>query len=149
MTQLIPYLNYNCGKCNMNVKIGTSGYSYDDWRGSFYPQTIKSAQMLEYYCQHFNTVELNVTYYTIPKVHTFEKLVAKTPDDFEFIIKTHQETTHRRKENAISVTNLLESVKPVIEANKFHGFLAQFLLVRPRVAPRRRNSCAPVRTRVA
>ncbi len=123
---ILYYHKHNFCKCNMNVKIGTSGYSYDDWRGSFYPQTIKSAQMLEYYSQYFNTVELNVTYYTIPKVHTFEQLVARTPDGFEFIIKTHQETTHRRKENVIAITNLLESVKPVIEANKFRGFLAQF-----------------------
>jgi uncharacterized protein YecE (DUF72 family) len=110
----------------MNIKIGTSGYSYDDWRGSFYPQEIQSGQMLEFYCQHFNTVELNVTYYTIPKANTFERLVQKTPDDFEFIIKTNQETTHRRKENEAAIKNLLESVKPVIEANKFRGFLAQF-----------------------
>jgi len=110
----------------MEIKIGTSGYSYDDWKGSFYPQNIQSGQMLEFYCQHFDTVELNVTYYTIPKTHTFERLVQKTPDDFEFIIKANQETTHRRKENDAAIKNLLESVKPVIEANKFHGFLAQF-----------------------
>jgi uncharacterized protein YecE (DUF72 family) len=110
----------------MNIKIGTSSYSYDDWRGTFYPESIKTGQMLEYYCQFFNTVELNVTYYTIPSVRTFERLVAKTPDDFEFIIKTNQETTHRRKENDAAIEKLLESVKPVIEAKKFYGFLAQF-----------------------
>ncbi len=110
----------------MNIKIGTSGYSYDDWRGNFYPKSIQSGQMLEYYCQFFDTVELNVTYYTIPPVRTFERLADKTPDDFEFIIKTNQETTHRRKENNAAIQKLLQSIMPVLEAKKFHGFLAQF-----------------------
>jgi uncharacterized protein YecE (DUF72 family) len=110
----------------MNIKIGTSGYSYDDWRGTFYPASVTSGQMLEYYCQVFNTVELNVTYYTIPPVRTFEHLVAKTPADFEFIIKTNQETTHRRRENRAAVQKLLESIKPVAETDKLRGFLAQF-----------------------
>ena len=110
----------------MNIKIGTSGYSYDDWRGNFYPQSLPSGQMLEYYCRFFDTVELNVTYYTIPPVRTFEQLVAKTPNDFEFIIKTNQETTHRRKENETAIQKLILSVAPVQEAKKLHGFLAQF-----------------------
>ena len=119
------YYHFRIGQIVMNIKIGTSSYSYDDWLGSFYPETIKKSQMLEYYCQFFDTVELNVTYYTIPSARTFERLVAKTPDNFEFIIKTNNETTHRRKENESAVNTLLESVKPVIEAKKFHGFLAQ------------------------
>jgi uncharacterized protein YecE (DUF72 family) len=110
----------------MTIKIGTSGYSYEDWRGTFYPESVKSGQMLEYYCRIFNTVELNVTYYKIPSVRTFAQLVSRTPSGFEFIIKTHQETTHRRKENRAAVNQLIESVKPVIEAGKFEGFLAQF-----------------------
>jgi len=110
----------------MNLKIGTSGYSYDDWRSVFYPEKIPSSDMLGYYCKTFDTVELNVTYYTIPPVTTFERLVQKTPENFEFIIKANQETTHRRQNNDAAVKTLIDSVQPVIEAKKFHGFLAQF-----------------------
>lgn len=110
----------------MNVLIGTSGFSYADWKGVFYPSELSADQMLKYYCGHFNTLELNVTYYRIPALSTFNKFCRQTPDDFQFIIKTNQETTHRRKENAAAIKLLLESVKPVSEAGKLHGFLAQF-----------------------
>jgi uncharacterized protein YecE (DUF72 family) len=108
------------------IKIGTSGFSYDDWRGVFYPQEIPSAKMLEFYALHFQAVEINVTYYTIPGLQTFSRLAEKTPADFEFIVKTNQETTHRRKENESALKKLLSSIQPLTETGKFHGFLAQF-----------------------
>ena len=113
-------------KKNIDIKIGTSGFSYDDWRGVFYPPEIPSGGMLEFYSQYFQTVEINVTYYTIPGLNTFLRLAEKTPATFEFIVKTHQETTHRRKENENSIKNLISNLKPLIESNKFKGFLAQF-----------------------
>ena len=109
-----------------NLRIGTSGYSYEDWRGSFYPENLPKADMLKFYCQYFETVELNATYYTIPHQKTFLRLSEKTPENFEFIIKTHQETTHRRKENKPSLEKLLEAARPLQENGKLHGFLAQF-----------------------
>ena len=111
---------------SFEVKIGTSGFSYDDWRGAFYPQEISRADMLEYYCQYFPTVEINATYYTIPHYKTFDRLVQKTPHDFEFIVKTHQETTHRRQDNEASLNQLLKAVAPLITSGKLKGFLAQF-----------------------
>jgi uncharacterized protein YecE (DUF72 family) len=108
------------------IKIGTSGYSYDDWRGPFYPENLPKADMLAYYCQYFNCVELNATYYTIPSVKTFQRLSEKTPENFEFIVKANQETTHRRIENAQAIQRLCEAIKPLEEAGKMHGFLAQF-----------------------
>lgn len=110
----------------MNVLIGTSGFSYADWKDVFYPSDLPADQMLKYYCEHFNTLELNVTYYRIPAISSFKKFSTQTPDDFQFIIKTNQETTHRRKENAAAIKLLLESVQPVADAGKLHGFLAQF-----------------------
>ena len=109
-----------------DIKIGTSGYSYEDWRGAFYPSDLPANKMLEYYTRYFQTVELNATYYTIPKINTFQRLAEKTPAQFEFIVKVHQETTHRRKENDKVIRQLLEAVKPLIDHNKLHGFLAQF-----------------------
>jgi uncharacterized protein YecE (DUF72 family) len=114
-----PFLSFD-------LKIGTSGFSYDDWRGSFYPPEISKAKMLEFYCKYFQTVEMNVTYYTIPGYTTFERLVQKTPPNFEFIVKTHQETTHRRRENERALNQLRDAVTPMVESGKFKGFLAQF-----------------------
>ena len=82
--------------------------------------------MLEFYCQHFPTVEINATYYTIPNYKTFIKMAERTPDNFHFIVKVNQETTHKRRENESALQKLSESVKPLIDAGKFHGYLAQF-----------------------
>jgi len=113
-------------KSKPKIFIGTSGYHYDDWREVFYPPKLPSNKMLEYYAQHFDTVEINATYYTIPSVQTFIKLAERTPENFHFIIKVNQETTHRRKENENALQKLSESIKPLVDAGKFHGFLAQF-----------------------
>lgn len=110
----------------MELNIGTSGFSYDDWKGNYYPEVIKKSDMLVYYCRDFNAVEVNVTYYTIPAVSSFEKMVNKTPDNFEFIVKVNQETTHRRKFNKEAVESLIEAIRPLTESNKLGGFLAQF-----------------------
>jgi len=59
------------------VRIGTSGFSYDDWRGVFYPEKIKKGMMLEYYARHFNTVELNSPYYAIPARSVFYRMEQK------------------------------------------------------------------------
>jgi len=108
------------------IFIGTSGYHYDDWREVFYPKDLPANKMLAFYCQHFPAVEINATYYTIPNYQTFSKLAERTPDDFHFIVKVNQETTHRRKENESALQKLSESVKPLVDAYKFYGYLAQF-----------------------
>jgi len=110
----------------MIYKIGTSGYSYEDWRGVFYPPDLPGNQMLEYYAQHFNTVEINSTYYAIPNPAVFFHLGRKTPDNFEFIVKTHQETTHVRQNNEQAMADIIKAIKPLDEMGKFCGFLAQF-----------------------
>ncbi|MEJ2545901.1 MAG: DUF72 domain-containing protein [Calditrichaceae bacterium] len=113
-------------KSKFDIKIGTSGYSYDDWRTHFYPVELPKNQMLNYYCQYFKTVEVNSSYYHIPSINIIERMTNKTPEDFEFIVKVNQETTHRRKENELAVLQLMESLKPMIESGKFKGLLAQF-----------------------
>ena len=111
---------------DQKFKIGTSGYSYQDWKGSFYPEKLAKGDMLNYYAQNFDTVEINSTYYGIPQPAVFFHMAEKTPDDFEFIVKTNQETTHKRIKNETAITQLKESVQPLVEADKFSGFLAQF-----------------------
>ena len=82
--------------------------------------------MLDFYCQYFQTVEINASYYRIPTQNIFQRMADKTPLNFEFIIKTHQETTHRRRENEQALNQLIEAVKPMIDSGRFKGFLAQF-----------------------
>lgn len=108
------------------VFIGTSGFSYQDWRKVFYPQDLPANKMLNFYAQYFPAVEINATYYTIPKPVSFERMAQNTPDHFQFIVKTHRETTHRRKENSASLKQLSDTVQPLIESGKFKGYLAQF-----------------------
>ncbi len=108
------------------IKIGTSGYSYEDWRGLFYPQDLPKSRMLEYYCRSFAVVEVNSSYYFIPSSKTAQRMAEKTPSDFEFIFKTNQETTHVRSEDGPAVKNLLENLSPLKEAGKLSGLLAQF-----------------------
>ncbi len=110
----------------INIKIGTSGYSYEDWRGVFYPEDIPKYKMLGFYSQYFEAVEINASYYVIPKQDTFRRMTERTPPHFQFIVKVHQETTHRRKENEASLNQLTESLKPMIDSGKFMGLLAQF-----------------------
>ena len=110
----------------MKAVIGTSGYSYEDWRGVFYPENLPKGKMLDFYVQHFKTVEINSSYYAIPHPAVFYQMTLKTPVDFEFVVKVHQSTTHERPKDDPALLKLLEAVKPMREAGKFAGFLAQF-----------------------
>ena len=78
------------------VRIGTSGYSFADWVGPFYPKGTKSGDFLRYYAEHFDTVEVNATYYRIPPPRTLEQMERKTPDGFHFIVKLNQAMTHEQ-----------------------------------------------------
>ena len=110
----------------MKVMIGTSGYSYEDWREVFYPPRLPKGKMLDFYAQHFNCVEVNSSYYKIPHSSIFHHMSEKTTAGFEFIVKVHQSTTHERTRDKSSLRQMIEAVQPLIEADKFSGFLAQF-----------------------
>lgn len=74
--------------------IGTSGFSYRDWRGVFYPEAIKPGMMLEYYAAHFPVLELDFSYYRMPDYKTIAGMERRTPDRFLFAVKAHQSMTH-------------------------------------------------------
>jgi uncharacterized protein YecE (DUF72 family) len=80
-----------------DVMIGCSGFIYDHWRGSFYPTGLSKNYWLEYYCRHFNTVELNVTFYRLPARETFSKWYRTTPEGFSFSLKGSRFITHVKK----------------------------------------------------
>jgi uncharacterized protein YecE (DUF72 family) len=76
------------------IKIGTSGFSYDDWLGNFYPQFCPKADYLRYYSSKFSTVEIDATYYRIPNCETVKKWCCSTPQDFVFAAKFPRTVTH-------------------------------------------------------
>jgi len=74
--------------------VGASGYSYKEWKGSFYPETIKPDAMLAWYAERLPTVEINNTFYQMPKVSVLEHWAAATPEHFRFAIKASRRITH-------------------------------------------------------
>jgi uncharacterized protein YecE (DUF72 family) len=78
----------------VNVRVGTSGYNYAEWKGTFYPAKLPAAQMLEYYAQRLTTVEVNYTFYRMPNAKTVAGWDAATPAGFTFILKAPQRITH-------------------------------------------------------
>lgn len=81
----------------VDLRIGCSGFLYDHWRGTFYPEDLPKNHWLEYYSRHFSTVELNVTFYRLPERETFAKWYVLTPDDFVFSLKGSRFVTHVKK----------------------------------------------------
>jgi len=74
--------------------VGTSGYNFPEWRGSFYPPKLASAKWLEYYAQQLGTVEINYTFYRMPSEKTISGWNAATPESFTFVLKAPQRITH-------------------------------------------------------
>lgn len=74
--------------------VGTSGYNYPEWRGTFYPEKLPSAKMLPYYAERFRTVEINYTFYRLPNEALLSGWSAATPDDFLFTLKAPRRITH-------------------------------------------------------
>jgi len=76
------------------LQVGASGYSYKEWKGSFYPDIMKPEEMLGWYSQRLPTVEINNTFYQMPKVVTLEHWAQATPEHFSFAIKASRRITH-------------------------------------------------------
>jgi uncharacterized protein YecE (DUF72 family) len=81
----------------MGLYVGTSGYSYKPWKGTFYPEDLPAHQMLRFYGGHFRSVEINSTFYGMPKVSTLEQWADAVPADFQFALKAPKQLTHVRQ----------------------------------------------------
>ena len=94
----------------MNLYVGTSGYSYKEWKGTFYPDELPDKQMLRFYGERFRSVEINNTFYRMPKASVLETWAAEVPADFKFVLKASQRITHKQrlKDAGDSVSYLLE-----------------------------------------
>ena len=108
------------------IVIGTSGYSFADWVGPFYPPGTRSADFLAYYARHFEAVEVNATYYRMPEAGMFERMVQKTPDGFRFVVKLNQAMTHEGSRDPALYREFLAALRPLKEAGRYDGLLAQF-----------------------
>lgn len=82
--------------------IGCSGFYYKNWRESFYPKDLPQRKWFEFYCQTFNSVELNVTFYRFPRVNDLKNWYKRSPDDFRFTVKVHRLITHYKRFNNIT-----------------------------------------------
>ncbi|HIE53334.1 MAG TPA: DUF72 domain-containing protein [Armatimonadetes bacterium] len=109
------------------IFIGTSGFSYDDWRGHFYPQTLDKRDMLTFYAQHFPAVEVNSTYYRLPSPYMLSQLAAKTPPKFRFVVKAYKGLTHEREKAQPKVfAEFRRALEPLRQMGKFGCILVQF-----------------------
>lgn len=85
----------------MRVLVGTSGYAYKEWKGTFYPEDLPGDDMLSYYARQFDTVEINNTFYRMPTTKAITSWAAAVPDGFTFVLKASQKITHfARLQNA-------------------------------------------------
>jgi uncharacterized protein YecE (DUF72 family) len=82
---------------DISIRIGTCAWSYDDWRGAFYPEHLPATERLQFYARHFATVEVDSTFYHPPAPHVAAHWAEKTPDGFIFSLKLPREITHERK----------------------------------------------------
>lgn len=81
----------------MTLYVGTSGYSYKEWKGTFYPKDLPDKQMLRYYGEHFRTVEINNTFYRMPKAAVVQAWAGEVGGDFKFVLKASQRITHMKR----------------------------------------------------
>jgi uncharacterized protein YecE (DUF72 family) len=94
----------------MSLYVGTSGFAYKAWKGSFYPADLPEKRMLHYYGEHFRAVEINSTFYRMPSVPLLQAWAGEVPADFRFVLKASQRITHlqRLRDADDSVAYLLE-----------------------------------------
>ena len=99
------------------IHIGTSGFYYEHWRGVFYPEDLAKSHFFEYYMTRFETVELNSTFYHLPRLKTTEHWAEMSPPDFLFSLKAYRGITHYRKlkdveEELYRYLHLIKPLKP-------------------------------------
>ena len=102
------------------VRIGCSGWSYGDWRGGLYPEGLPQRRWLERYAEVFDTVEVNATFYRLPKESTVQGWVEQVPGDFLFAVKASRYLTHMKRLHEIA-----ERIEPLVGAGKLGPVLWQ------------------------
>ncbi|MEY4636447.1 MAG: hypothetical protein RJA55_2245 [Acidobacteriota bacterium] len=91
------------------ILVGTSGYNYPEWKGSFYPADLAASKMLPYYAGKFRTVEINYTFYRMPTSKIVAGWVAQVPPEFRFTLKAPKRITHDKRLRAAEVAESLRT----------------------------------------
>jgi uncharacterized protein YecE (DUF72 family) len=100
----------------MKIYAGTSGYSYKEWKGYFYPEKMKPEEMLSFYATKLPAVEINNTFYRLPRRELIDLWSSQVPPEFRFVIKASQKITHmKRLKGAADETNYLMDVISSLE----------------------------------
>jgi uncharacterized protein YecE (DUF72 family) len=90
----------------MRIEVGTSGYSYKEWKGKFYPDDLPATKMLPYYASRLSTVEINNTFYRMPQAKMIADWVSEVPSGFTFSLKAPQRITHMKRLKDVSEVTL-------------------------------------------
>src|SRR5436309_1609619 len=99
------------------LRVGTSGYSYKEWKGSFYPQKLPDREMLAFYAQQFSTVEINHSFYRMPTESVLLQWAKTVPEGFRFALKANQQITNiQRLRNWESTLKRFLEVASVLNA---------------------------------
>src|SRR4051812_38475088 len=100
----------SCTFASMLVRIGTSGFAYKPWKGTFYPKDIKDPDMLRFYAQRFPTVEINNTFYRMPTREVLARWADEVPESFSFVLKAPRRISHIKRLGDVSddLAHLLE-----------------------------------------
>jgi len=106
--------------------VGTSGFSYADWVGHFYPPGMKKGDWVQYYSLRFNALEINYTYYRLPSRRTMQSLVDKCEGRVRFAVKLTEVFTHSRTAGEPEAAAFLEGIAPLAESGTLGPLLAQF-----------------------
>src|SRR4051794_34866866 len=100
----------------MNTRVGTSGWVYKDWKGRFYPPDVPQREWLSYYATHFDTVEINATFYRLARANVVERWASSVPSDFRFAVKGSRYITHmlRLKNPTAALKRFFEPLEAVL-----------------------------------
>ena len=111
-----------------SIRIGCSGWNYPHWRnGVFYPPRCPARSWLEFYARHFDTVEVNATFYRLPRKDAVAKWVEETPDDFLFAVKASRYLTHMKRLTDLEqgLRRFYERIEPLVRSPKLGPVLWQ------------------------
>ena len=110
------------------IHIGTSGFSYDDWKGEFYPRDMTQRDFLEFYARHFKVLELNFSYYRIPEAHLTRQMISRSGGALEFVVKAFRQMTHEITPHSLTevLPLFIEGISPFIESGNLATILLQF-----------------------
>jgi len=110
----------------MTVFVGTAGFSYKDWKSTFYPADMRPQRMLEEYARRFPVVEINSTYYAIPPPERINAMAHRTPPGFQFTVKANREMTHEISADPRVSESFRAAIRPLEDHGKLGCVLAQF-----------------------